>query len=244
MTSKLNTLSPARLELVRWAARIGAVTAPALAHREGCAVASARGRLQAAERAGQMLASRPLAGAPTLYVATKAGLGASGYQRLGVSRVSASNAGHMIACAAVAAVLERLYPDHRLMGERELRCEEHDHGAALASATLGWDGQGPELHRPDLVLWPTREKASLPLAIEVELTVKAPRRLLEICRAWARCRCVAGVLYVTAPQVARPLTRAIEQAQAGERIVALELDALLSRREAHSASERNVSSDA
>ena len=83
------------------------------------------------------------------------------------------------------------------MGERELRREERERGAPLASAQLGSgpDG-GPLLHRPDLVLWPNTSADPLPVAVEVELTVKAPRRLLEICRAWARCRAVAGVLYL------------------------------------------------
>jgi ribosome biogenesis protein Nip4 len=62
--------------------------------------------------------------------------------------------------------------------------------------------------------------------VEVELTVKAPRRLLEICRAWARCRCVAGVIYLAPPEVARALGRAIEKAQAHERVVVVALDAL------------------
>jgi hypothetical protein len=66
----------------------------------------------------------------------------------------------------------------------------------------------------------------LPVAVEVELTVKAPRRLAEICRAWARCRCVAGVLYLAPPEVRRALERAIDQAQAGERIAVLGLDAV------------------
>jgi hypothetical protein len=78
------------------------------------------------------------------------------------------------------------------------------------------------LHRPDLVLWPIDGR--LPVAVEVELTVKAPRRLSEICRAWARCRLVAGVLYLAAPDVQRALDRARRQVEAGDRIVVLGLD--------------------
>ncbi|HTD08983.1 MAG TPA: hypothetical protein VK680_08845, partial [Solirubrobacteraceae bacterium] len=48
----------------------------------------------------------------------------------------------------------------------------------------------------------------------------------EICRAWARSRCVAGVLYLASPDVERPLARAIAQAQAAERIAAVPLAAL------------------
>jgi hypothetical protein len=116
-----------------------------------------------------------------------------------------------------------------VLGERELRRDERERGVALASARIGIapDG-GPLLHRPDLVLWPqdAEEGAGLPVAVEVELTVKAPRRLQEICRAWARCSCVAGVLYLAPPEVRRALERAIDQVQAGERIAVLGLDAV------------------
>ncbi len=243
MSDKNNNCSPARLAMVQWAARIGAVTANALAQRDGCALASARGRLQAAERAGLLAAARPLTAAPTLYAPTRSGLRAIGSPQVEESRVTASNAAHTIACAMVAAELERLYPEQRVTGERELRREEREYGAPLASARLGMVRQAPQLHRPDLVLWP-RERA-LPLAVEVELTVKAPQRLLDICRAWGRCRCVGGVLYVTTPEVRRPLQRAIEKARAGQQIAVLGLDALgVCDGADEAAAERNVPSDA
>jgi hypothetical protein len=84
----------------------------------------------------------------------------------------------------------------------------------------------PLLHRPDLVLGPDETAAGLPVAVEVELTIKAPRRLTDICRAWARCRTVAGVLYIAPPEVGRALERAIVRAHAHERIVVVGLDAL------------------
>src|SRR5207237_5477139 len=112
-------------------------------------------------------------------------------------RVSPANALHLIACAAVAAGLERCYPDHSVMGERELRRQERARGAPLASARVGSGPAGEQpLHRPDLVLWPAAAGGGLPVAVEVELAVKAPRRLAAICRGWARCREVAGVLYL------------------------------------------------
>jgi len=216
-----------RSAIVRWTARIGAVTAEALAEHEGCTVASARARLLAAERARLLARTRPLADQPALYTVTRAGLRASGVHGLDACRVGAANARHAAVCAGVAAALERAYPDHRLMGEGELRREERQRGVRLASACLGGGPDGGALtHRPDLVLWPDASQGLLPVAVEVELTIKAPRRLLQICRAWARSSCVAGVIYLTAPEVQRPLERAIEQARAGERIVAVALAAL------------------
>jgi hypothetical protein len=229
MVSTGGTHSPDQLEVVRWTARFGVATAPAIAEHGGWTLASARGRLRAAERAGLLRGTRVLAGAPTLYTATRGGLRASGLRGLEPCRVSVSGAPHALECARVAAALERAYPDHHVTGERELRRDEREAGVPLASASLGSGPDGEELlHRPDIVLWPGRQAQELPVAVEVELTVKAPLRLLEICRAWARCRRVAGALYLAAPEVQRPLARAIERAQAGGRIAFVGLDVLTS----------------
>jgi hypothetical protein len=232
MSRVSKTHSPEQLAILHWTVRLGAVTAEALAQHEGRTLASARARLLAGERTGLLARRRPLTGAPALYTATRAGLRASGLRGFEPCRVSVANAPHAVACAAVAAALEGAYPDHQVMGERQLRREEREFGASLASACLGCGPDGrPLLHRPDLVLWPEGSQERLPVAVEVELTVKAPRRLLEICRAWARCRCVAGTLYLAAPEVQRPLARAIARAQAGERIAVVALDALIGRDE-------------
>jgi hypothetical protein len=227
MVQGSRTPSPERVAILQWTARIGAVTAEALADRQGTAVALARSRLRAAERDRLLSRRRPLVGQPGLYTVTRAGLRVSGLRGLEPCRITPPNAMHLIACARAAAALERCYPDHRVLGERELRRDERERGMRLASASLG---AGPDdaqlLHRPDLVLWPTGDGGSLPVAVEVELTVKSPRRLADICRAWARCRCVAGVLYLAAPGVEHALQRALERAGAGERIVAVPLNAL------------------
>lgn len=240
--------SPERVAIVRWTACMGAITAEALAARQGITLVSARGRLGALERVGWLARTRPLAGQPALYTATRAGLRTSALRGLDPCRISASNANHMIVCASVAAALERCYPDHVVLGERELRHEEREHGVPLASARLGNrpDG-GPLLHRPDLVLWPRsiEERTDLPVAVEVELTVKAPRRLADICRAWARCRCVAGVLYLASPDVHRAVSRAIQQACAGGAIVVVPVAVLTEIGTANAkATKRTVPSDA
>jgi hypothetical protein len=223
------TPSPRQLALLRWAGGLGAVTPEALAEREGTGVRSAQARLAAAARAGLMQGERVLVGAPTLYTVTSAGLRACGLRDLEPGRVSAAGARHAIACALVAAKLEHAYPDHRVLGERELRRDERDAGRALASASVGASGAGAApLHRPDLVLLP-RHDDGLPVAVEVELTVKAPERLLEICRGWARCRCVAGTVYLAGEDVLRPLERAIARAQGGERIALVALATLTER---------------
>ena len=227
MVRRDSALSPERVALIRWTARIGAVTAQALAIGQSVSESSARARLRAAAGAGLLTRRRPLAQQPALYTLTRAGMRSCGLRGLDPCRVSASGAAHLIACAAVAAALERGYPDHRVMGERELRRDERELGVPVASARMGAGPHGrPLLHRPDLVLWPGEPTGGLPVAVEVELTVKAPRRLTDICRAWARCRTVAGVLYIAPPEVGRALERAIARAHAHERIVVVGLDAL------------------
>lgn len=233
MTGAAATCNPDRAALLDWAARLGAITAEALALRDGCSLASARGRLAAAERGGWLRGVRLLADAPTLYTVTRSGLAAAAVGGIEPARVSVSSAPHAIACAAVAAALERRYPAYRLMGEHELLRSEREAGRALVSAQLG-GGAGAGLaaarHRPDLALWPRACAPALPIAVEVELTVKASARLRDICRAWARCRRVAGVLYVAAPGVLRALERALADAHAGGRVLVAELAEVLAEK--------------
>jgi hypothetical protein len=227
-------LSRERAAVLRWAASIGAVTAEALADVQRCPIASARSQLAAAEGARLLLGHRPLAAVSPLYTITRTGLRACGLRGLEPCRVSAANALHLSTCARVAAHLAGAYPDCRVAGERQLRRDERARGLPLASACLRVGPDGCQmLHRPDLVLWPTgpggtvgASSSRLPVAVEVELTVKAPRRLLEICRAWARCRIVDGVIYLATPEVERALARALESVQAGAHVVVLPLSAI------------------
>jgi hypothetical protein len=105
-----------------------------------------------------------------------------------------------------------------------LRAAERDAGRAVASAQLGVLPDGsPRLRRPDLVLFP-RDGSGLPVAVEVELSVKGARRLEAICRAWARCRIVAGVRYYAPPHVARAVLRAVSAVHAHDVIQVLSLE--------------------
>jgi hypothetical protein len=216
-----------QIDILRWTASLGAITAEALALRLDISLASARGRLAVARRRGLLSRDCPLAGHPALFTLTRAGLRACYARGIQPCRVNPSNANHLAVCAAVAAALERCYPHHRLVGERELRRDEREHGCPLASAQLGaLHGGESHLHRPDLVLWPTSFTDGMPVAVEVELTIKAPRRLVDICRAWARCRTVAGVLYLVSGDVERALSRAVAEARACEQVVIVPLSAV------------------
>jgi len=226
MSTSKGAPSRAQRSLLLWIADVGPVTAAALATMQATTVSSARARLAAAVRVGFATCWRPLAGEPAIYTLTRTGLRRCGLPAAEAVRVSPANAAHLIACAHVAAQLACRYPDNVVLGERALRRLERQAGGVLASATLGHGPGGDALlHRPDLVLWPI-EGTSLPVAVEVELTIKAPRRLVQICRAWARCRDVAGVLYLAAPSVELSLGRAIAGADAVDAVVALPLGVL------------------
>jgi len=212
-----------RLELLAWIASVGAVTAPALSIREGSSLAAARARLGAAARSGLLKRSCPLSGQATIYTITPAGLRASAEVDLVPARVTAANAAHAATCALVAAELERRYPGRAVLGEPALRRLERSAGACLSCVLADQTGTGLR-HRPDLVI---TADASAPVAVEVELTVKAPARLRRICLAWARCRCVEGVLYIASPPAERALLRAVERTTAGGRVVVVPLAAIV-----------------
>jgi hypothetical protein len=205
--------------ILDWIARIGAAPAADVALRFELSPARARTRLQAAERAGTIEAVRLLHGQPSLYVATAAGLRAVGLTDLGRCRVSPGGFAHLGQVAHAAAALDRAFPDLAVVGERELRRWESDSGRRIASADAGRGPDGrPARHRPDLVLWPADqvgEPGPHAVAIEVELTVKAPRRLALIVRGWARTRLVGAVVYYVTPPVARAVKRAVDDQQAG-----------------------------
>lgn len=215
--------SGARIDALRWAAPLGAVSADALARRSGRGIPSARGLLASAVRAGEMAAWRHLRDEPVLYTPTRTGLRAAGLSGLEPVRVSAALARHAAACCAVAAELELAFPGHLVLGEPGVRLAERESGAPFA--TLGGRLPGPATHRPDLlVVAPGGTPA--PAAIEVELTRKSPRRLRAICRAWARSRRVCGVLYLTSPQAHDAVLRAIEAEGASARVLAVEIGLL------------------
>lgn len=207
--------------IVRWIARIGAAGAEEVADQFEISAASARSRLSRGVRAGSLRATRPLREEPTLYAATRSGLRSVGLEALGPCRISRSGFVHLAVSARIAVAIARANAEAIVVGERELRLLERRAGKAVASAVsgVGRDGQ-PALHRPDLVVFGPRAL----IAIEVELTVKSPRRLREIVRDWSRCRYVPSVVYYAAPDAARAVRRAVEALSAGDVITVLEID--------------------
>jgi hypothetical protein len=211
------------VEILSWVAGLGAATAESLARARGWGVASARARLSLAERRGLLSAWRPLRDQPALYTVTRAGLRAAGMVGIEPARVASGGARHAVLCSLVAAELRHLYPCHRVIGEAELRREERDAGALLASAQV--PGREQAKHRPDLALLPAGAGRRA-IAVEVEVTVKSPRRLAAICLAWSRARHLGGVLYLAGEGVRPALGRAIDQTRSGGRIAVVALESL------------------
>src|SRR4051794_7371602 len=181
-------------------------------------------RLSALVDAGLLARARLVYGQPALYVATVDGVAFAGLGELDPARVNEASVRHWALCARLAVVLERR-ERCEVWGEPRLRAAERQAGEPVASAERGTlpDGR-PRLRRPDLVLFPD---AALPVAVEVELSVKAAGRLEAICRAWARCRLVSQARYYALPHVARAVSRAVSVVHAHDAIRILSIDEAL-----------------
>ncbi|MGD0198806.1 MAG: hypothetical protein ABSC56_12975 [Solirubrobacteraceae bacterium] len=210
-------------QILDWLAGIGAAGVVEIAGSAGISVAATASRLRRLEAGGLVTPVRLLHGQPALYLVTRAGLRSAGRPELAAPRISSSGFAHALECARVVRALESAHRDrYSVHSERELRVWERAAGRAVASAELRFGLRGArELHRPDLVCKPL--EGGQPVAVEVELTVKAPSRLREIVRGWARSRCVTGVVYYAAPAALRALERAIADERAGGSVTAFAL---------------------
>lgn len=158
---------------------------------------------------------------PGLYVASAEGLRWCRLERLGVYRVGPGGFEHAREVARAAVALNADLPGWDVLSEREIRAAESDRGELVASARVGeLPGGRPALHRPDLAVISPEERV---VAVEVELSVKAPRRLAGICRGYARARHIDRVYYLATPAAARAVARAVVETRAQDRITVLAL---------------------
>ena len=236
-------VSPETIQQARtiaWTTALGAITAEALAERDELSIDVARDQLD--ELVGLELLERHsvLVDHPDLYTATIAGrrlarkhadAGSYTYpEGLRTARVTIKEALHTIACASVAAALERRYPDHRVIGERELHRDERKARRRLASVDIRRHGD-TRSHFPDLVIWPPGtpgEPAPPPIAVEVELTLKSKQELVAILSAWADCRYIEAALYFTETvKLEERLLDLVEELGAEEVVVVNPLNAMV-----------------
>jgi hypothetical protein len=225
-------------EIVGWIGRIGAAGAEHVMGRFAMGQSWAYARLSRLVWDGLLEQKTLLYRKPGLYIATAHGLGSAGLEQLGLYRVSSGGFEHAQEVATAAVGLHRGLRGWELLSERELRVQESDRGELVASAKLGeLPGGRSALHRPDLALISPDGRV---LAVEIELSIKAPRRLAAICRGWARARHVSHVYYLADAAPARAVSRAIAETRAGDRVTVFPLQDAASLIEA----EREEASDA
>ncbi|MGI8462322.1 MAG: hypothetical protein ACR2OC_11935 [Solirubrobacterales bacterium] len=194
---------------------MGAVAIDHVRERFGLGRTVAYRRTAALTRAGLLARSRILHDEPALLHTTPAGLRYVGLP-LEAPRLSPGSITHWIACADVWLLLERRIAARQVIGVRELAFSERAERRAIASAKVGELPNGsPRLHRPDLALL----GGERPIAVEVELTPKAPQRLARIMDGWRKASCVERVLYVCGTaSTRRGVERAVRRAYAEDRI--------------------------
>lgn len=194
-------------DLVCYVGRHGIVTIPHVMKAMGVGRTVAYRRVAVCVEAGLLERLEILRSEPTLLRATREGLQ---YVGLGLpfAEVSPGAVTHWLRCASTAQVLCEILSPERVLTERELAHAEQIEGRPIASAEVGTLPNGaPRLHRPDLAVLDD----SRVVAIEVELTAKAPARLAKIMRAWRAASWVSEVQYVSPPG---PTRRAVKRAVA------------------------------
>src|SRR5680860_946018 len=198
-SGRLALIPPLRGWRRRASVRVSGMDGDRLAANWGSRCSAAYRRVAACVDRGLLERLALLRDEPSLIRASREGLRYAGLGGLPVGVISPGAVEHWLRCASTALTLEAEFAG-RVISERELVFAERLEGRPLASAKLGeLPGGGPRLHRPDLVAL----CGSRAIAIEVELSPKAPRRLEAIMRAWRRADGVAEVRYYCAPGTPR-----------------------------------------
>ena len=206
-------------ELVRFVGRYGAVAIPHVMLVLGIHRSMAYRRVARCVERGLLERLDLVRGEPTLLRATRAGLRNAGLP-LEVATVSPGSVKHWVVCASTALLLAEEAGLEQVISDREIRFYERVEGKPLASAKMGEHPSGtPALHLPDLAIITNDRR----LAVEVELSPKAPRRLERIMRGWRRASWVDEVRYYCAPGITRrAVERAVRKTRSGERVRVLE----------------------
>jgi hypothetical protein len=217
--------SPARdREIVHWIGRMGAVTIGQVRQRFGLGRTVAYRRVAACADGELLERIDVLRGQPALIRTTRRGLRLVGLQ-LTVAQVPPELVAHWVVCGWVALAVEGEFGPSALRSEREIRMEERWASRPIASAKIGEGPDGSDrLHLPDLAAL----HHGAVVAVEVELTQKAPRRLESIIKAWRRARWISEVrYYVPAGGVAAAVERAVVRTHAAERVRIIPLESVL-----------------
>jgi hypothetical protein len=208
-------------EIVRFIGRVGGASAEHVEACFGMCQSRAYARLRLLVKDGLLEHKQLLHRVPGLYVATREGLRWAGLGALSVQHISPGGFRHAWELTSAAVALGAGAPAWQLFSERELRVSEREQDRTIASISLGEPAGGRSAHRPDLALIGAEGDV---VAVEVELAVKAPRRLRQICRGYARARHLSLVCYLASEPAAAALERAVADVRAEQRIAVLGLD--------------------
>ena len=206
-------------ELVRLVGRHGVVTIEQAMAAMGVGRTATYRRAAALIEAGLLERLDILRSEPSLLRATREGLRYAGLG-MPVAKVSPGAVDHWLRCTEVAIKAARHYGKDRILTEREIALAEAIEERPIASIEVGTIHGRPRMHRADLAV--LREEGTI--AIEVELTPKAPRRLENLLRHWRRAmgtRVVSEVHYLCEPgQTRRAVERAAFKVRA-ERVIVI-----------------------
>jgi len=198
---------------VRLIGRHGGMTIEQAMRATGAGRTATYRRFALYQRAGLVERCLILGADSALLHATSAGLRFAGLG-LPVAAISPATVAHMLRCTSVAISLGEKTGHDAVLTEREIVLEEAISGRPIASVPVGWFRGRPKMHRADLAVLVDEGT----VAVEVELTPKAPARLRGILTAWAMA-VSAGVLaevrYFCEPgQTFRAVERAVTSAGA------------------------------
>ncbi len=170
----------------------------------------------------------PIGRSGPLLAVTSRGLRLADRTELGPARVSIWSATHSVVCAQLGGWLEGPAWGEQVLSEREMLAEERQLGERCYSVRRSHPERG--WHRPDLYRFTLEDGTSREHVIEVELTAKAPERLVGILKAWDAHKYrnlgreetfVPGeqtphaIIYLCAPKIAPLVERAVKKAGAG-----------------------------
>jgi hypothetical protein len=206
-------------ELVRLVGRHGVLTVEQAMRATGTGRTATYRRVAVLIEAGLLERLDLLRSQPSLLHATRDGLRYAGLG-MGVAKVSPGAVDHWVRCATVALDLGERHGRDRVLTEREIVAIEALEGRSVARAMLDSGGR-ERFHRADLAVL-TEEGV---IAVEVELTPKAPRRLEELIRAWRWAiggREVSEVRYLCEPGQTRRLVERVVKNVHAERFIQIE----------------------
>jgi len=220
------TISWRDCEVLEFICRFGVISRESVFIWAGTGRSVTLDRERRLREAGLIEVHPPIGRSGPLIAVTSRGLRLADRTELGPARVSVWSANHSIVCAQVAAHLERA--GDQILSEREMLAEERELGERCYSAKRSNTERG--WHRPDLYRFTLEDGEPEEHVIEVELTAKAPERLVKIVEAWEsrklrrigihetyepREESPHWIIYLCAPKVVPFVERAVKKAGAG-----------------------------